>query len=117
MTAKIVIASANRLIEVRHPCLSRRRMAEISVPAWPMPIHQTKLMIAKPQPTGMLTPQIPVPFSSSQVTAIPSIPMRRKPSETTTNQAMGCGLVRTTPLILSVIDPNVWPGSMSGGVT
>ena len=25
--------------------------------------------------------------------------------------------VRTTPAILSVIDPNVWPGSMSGGVT
>jgi hypothetical protein len=36
-------------------------MAEIRVPAWPMPIHQTKLMIAKPQPTGTLTPQIPVP--------------------------------------------------------
>ena len=31
-------------------------MAEISVPACPMPIHHTKLMMSKPQPTGMLTP-------------------------------------------------------------
>ena len=64
MTAKIVIASAKRLIDVRQSCLSSSRIAEISVPAWPMPIHQTKLMIAKPQPTGMLTPQMPVPLSS-----------------------------------------------------
>src|SRR5580704_15569293 len=48
MTAKIVIASANRLIEVRHFWCSRRRIAEISVPAWPIPIHQTKLTMANP---------------------------------------------------------------------
>jgi hypothetical protein len=65
MTAKIVIASAKRLIDVRQPCLRSSRIAEMSVPAWPMPIHQTKLMIAKPQPTGMLMPQIPVPLISS----------------------------------------------------
>ena len=39
-------------------------MAEISVPAWPMPIHQTKLTMAKPQPTGMLMPQMPTPFTN-----------------------------------------------------
>ena len=37
-------------------------MAEISVPAWPMPIHHTKLMIAKPQATGTLMPQMPTPM-------------------------------------------------------
>ena len=63
-TAKSVIASAKRLIEVRHCWRSSSRIAEISVPAWPMPIHQTKLMIAKPQPTGMLMPQIPMPLNS-----------------------------------------------------
>ena len=63
-TANSVIASAKRLIEVRHVCLSSSRIAEISVPAWPMPIHHTKLMIAKPQPTGMLMPQMPTPFST-----------------------------------------------------
>ena len=61
-TAKIVMASAKRLIEVRHFCRSSSRMAEISVPAWPMPIHQTKLMMSNAQPTGMLLPQIPTPF-------------------------------------------------------
>src|SRR2546430_6933964 len=51
ITAKIVIASANRLMLVRHFCWKRRRMALISVPACPIPIHQTKLMMPKAQPT------------------------------------------------------------------
>jgi hypothetical protein len=62
-TAKSVIASANRLIDVRHCWRRSNRMAEISVPAWPMPIHQTKLVMSKAQPTGMLLPQIPMPFT------------------------------------------------------
>ena len=52
MTAKIVIASANRLIDVRHFCRNRKRIAEISVPAWPIPIQNTKLTMGQPQPTG-----------------------------------------------------------------
>ena len=36
-------------------------MAEINVPAWPMPIQKTRLMIAMPQTTGTLMPQIPTP--------------------------------------------------------
>ncbi len=60
-TANSVMASAKRLIELRQLCFSSRRMAEISVPAWPMPIHQTKLMMAKPQATGISMPQIPTP--------------------------------------------------------
>ena len=63
-TANSVIASAKRLIEVRHSWRSSSRIAEISVPAWPIPIHQTKLMMSKPQPTGMLMPQIPIPVVS-----------------------------------------------------
>ena len=114
MTAKIVMPSAKRLIDVRQPCLSSSRIAEISVPAWPMPIHQTKLMIAKPQPTGWLTPQMPVPLISSQVTAIPSTPMIMKPMDTTMNHVSGVWLLRTTLPILSLIEPSVWPGSMSG---
>ena len=31
------------------------------MPAWPIPIHQTKLVIAKPHATGTLMPQIPTP--------------------------------------------------------
>src|SRR6266851_2544643 len=61
-TANNVIASANRLIDVRHVCLSSSRIAEISVPAWPMPIHQTKFVMSNAQPTGTLLPQMPMPF-------------------------------------------------------
>ena len=46
-TAKIVIASAKRLIPVRHFCRKRKRIAEISVPAWPIPTQKTKLMIVE----------------------------------------------------------------------
>src|SRR5580698_8846775 len=66
-TAKIVIASAKRLIELRQPCLNSSRIAEISVPAWPIPIHHTKLMMAKPHAPGIVTPQIPTPFKNNQV--------------------------------------------------
>ena len=61
ITAKIVIASAARLMPVRHFCRKRNRMAEISVPAWPMPIQKTKLVMSKAQATGMLLPQTPMP--------------------------------------------------------
>src|SRR5689334_5124915 len=61
MTANKVIASAKRLMELRHVCFNSNKIAEMKVPAWPIPIHQTKLTMAKPQPTGMLMPQIPTP--------------------------------------------------------
>ncbi len=36
----------------------------MSVPACPIPIHHTKLTIAKPHATGTFTPQMPMPASS-----------------------------------------------------
>jgi len=85
MTANSVIASAKRLMLVRHFCWKRRRMALISVPAWPIPIHQTKLMIPNAQPTGMLLPHIPMPFATVIVipensTPVPARPMRNSAS-------------------------------------
>src|SRR5689334_19562291 len=56
MTAKIVMASAERLIAVRQRCRKRWRMAEMSVPACPMPIQNTKLVMSTAQPTGWLSP-------------------------------------------------------------
>ena len=53
-TANSVMASAKRLMELRHDCRNSKRIAEISVPAWPMPIHHTKLTMAKPQPMGIV---------------------------------------------------------------
>ena len=52
-TANKVMASAKRLMELRQCWLSSSRIAEISVPAWPIPIHQTKFVIAKPHITGV----------------------------------------------------------------
>ena len=112
-TAKIVMASAKRLIELRHPCLNSSRMAEISVPACPMPIHHTKLMIAKPHATGCVTAQMPVPFRNSQVTATSSMVA---PAPATPNRAShpsGVVGVSTIPAIFSVIDRNVCPGAIT----
>jgi hypothetical protein len=66
MTAKIVIASAERLMDVRHFCRNKKRIALINVPAWPMPTQNTKLTIAQPQPTGLFKPQTPTPSQKSQ---------------------------------------------------
>ena len=61
ITAKIVIASAKRLMLVRHFCRKRKRMAEISVPACPMPIQNTKFVMSNAQPTGRLRFHTPTP--------------------------------------------------------
>src|SRR6266702_8468478 len=61
MTAKRVIASAERLIEVRHFCRSKNKIADMSVPACPIPIQKTKLVMSQAHPSGMLFPQVPTP--------------------------------------------------------
>ena len=61
MTAKMVIASAKRLMPVRHFWRNRNRMALISVPAWPMPTQNTKLVMSNAHITGLLRPQTPTP--------------------------------------------------------
>ena len=115
-TAKSVIASAKRLIDVRHCCRNSSRIAEISVPAWPMPIHQTKLMMSNAQPTGMLLPQMPMPVSSSLPMVMFSTISSRNAMAKPKNQPIGVCFVRTVWLIVSVTDSNVCPGSMTAGV-
>ena len=65
MTAKIVIASAERLMLMRQFWRNRKRMAEISVPAWPIPIQQTKFVMSHAQPTVFELPQTPMPVVTS----------------------------------------------------
>ena len=71
ITAKMVIASAARLIEVRQVWRKRKRIAEMSVPACPMPTQNTKLVMSHAQPTGWLRPQMPIPSQNSHDTAMP----------------------------------------------
>ncbi len=97
-TAKIVIASANRLIEVRHCWRRRSKTAEISVPAWPMPTHHTKLTMSQPQATGMLMPQMPMPLRKSQPTETKNRFRRAKATPNAGNHHLGV-LARTTALI------------------
>ena len=89
-TAKRVMASANRLIELRHCCRSKRRIAEISVPACPIPIHHTKLMISQPHITGLLMPQTPTPRYSSQVIESPISCSKPNPIPNTMYQGRVC---------------------------
>ena len=113
ITAKIVMASAKRLMELRQPCLNSSRIAEISVPAWPMPIHQTKLMMANPQATGCVMAQMPTPFRNSQVTATSSIVAPPPATVKSANQPIGVCGVSTMRAIFSVIDRKVWPGAIT----
>src|SRR6266568_4866809 len=112
-TAKIVIASANRLIELRQPCLNNSRIAEINVPAWPIPIHQTKLIIANPQATGCVIPQMPTPTRNSQHTAVSSMVATAPATPKKANQPSGVCGVSTMREIFSVTDLKVWPGPIT----
>ena len=42
---RTVITSADRVMARRHSALHRRRMAEMSVPAWLMPMKKTKFVM------------------------------------------------------------------------
>src|SRR6516165_6276938 len=62
ISEKTVITSAHRVTGRRQVALTRRRIAEISVPAWLMPIQNTKLVMSNAQNTGQLRPQTPMPW-------------------------------------------------------
>src|ERR1035437_6060793 len=63
-TANSVIASAERLIDVLHFWRNRNRIAEISVPAWPIPIQNTKFVMSHAHPMGRLLPHTPIPVDT-----------------------------------------------------
>ena len=106
-TANSVIASAKRLMEFRHRWFSKSRIAEISVPAWPIPIHHTKFVMAKPHITGTRMPHTPTPFASSTATESRNRNSRASPTPKPANQNSGVFFVRTTVEIWSVTVPNV----------
>ena len=66
--------------------------------------------MAKPQPTGMLTPQMPVPLSSSHVMASRNIDITPKASTNPTSHPGRNPGRSTADVILSVIEPNECPG-------
>src|SRR5262245_59184338 len=101
-TANRVIASANRLIDVRHCWCNSNSTAEINVPACPMPTHQTKFTIANPHATGMFTPQMPIPTTNRYPTAYSNNMNNANDIANPAYQPRGVGRVNTMELILSV---------------
>ena len=58
------MTSAQRVTGRRHPAFTSRRMAEISVPAWLMPIQNTKFVRYRAQNVGQRLPLTPMPYHS-----------------------------------------------------
>ncbi len=104
ITAKIVIASAKRLILVRQFWRNRNRIAEISVPAWPIPTQNTKLTIGKPQKTGLLFPQMPTPVKIKYPISAPNIPAMDDAMPNAMYHASGVSRLSAMSVTLSVID-------------
>ncbi len=62
-SATTVMNSAIRVMGVRHPALLTRRIAEMSVPAWLIPMKKTKLVMYRPHMTLFNVGAIPVTLS------------------------------------------------------
>jgi len=58
-----VIVSVIREIDVRQRCSSRYKIAEMNVPAWPIPTQKTKFVMSKAHPTLLLRPHTPIPVA------------------------------------------------------
>ena len=63
--------------------------------------------MAKPQPIGMLMPQMPTPRANKYAMANNIIMVSKKATPKPKNQPLEVGRVRTIELILSVTVPNV----------
>lgn len=92
-------------------------MAEISVPAWPIPTHHTKLMIAQPHPTGLFSPQIPVPSQMRYPMDASNNPSRALAGNINKYHALGVGR-RLTSVTRWVILAKSWsPFTRAGSGT
>jgi len=93
-------------LAVRHFCLKRNRIAEINVPAWPMPTQNTKLTIGYPHITGLLLPQTPTPVTKRYPMRMPSIDINENEIANAIHQDFG-GFAASLPLRISfVTSPN-----------
>src|SRR6218665_1350704 len=52
-------------MDILHFWRKSNKMAEIKVPAWPMPTHQTKLVMSHAHPTVLFNPHTPIPSHST----------------------------------------------------
>src|SRR6218665_2991839 len=66
-------------MDILHFWRKSNKMAEIKVPAWPMPTHQTKLVMSHAHPTVLFNPHTPIPSHSTTHTQ--KNPPRRSSTE------------------------------------
>src|SRR5258708_29185685 len=102
MRAEIVMASAAGLVAVLHGGRRRRRMAMMSVPAWPIPTKNTKFVMSQAQTTGCMFPQMPMPVQKSQPMLMPRMPSMLTASAKATYQPMGGRVASGTRRMASV---------------
>ena len=98
------MVSANLLMAFLQFCLNKCKIAEINVPAWPIPTHQTKLIIAHPQKTGLLIPHTPVPSQIKKPTLPIKIARREREKPNNNHHWIGVFFCSGTPAISSVIE-------------
>src|SRR5579871_1086892 len=70
-------------------------------------------MMAKPQAPGIVTPQMPTPFRTSQVRPITRPVTKPDATSKPPNQPSGVFDVSTMPAIFCVTDLKLWPGAMT----
>src|SRR6218665_4049829 len=82
-------------MDILHFWRKSNKMAEIKVPAWPMPTHQTKLVMSHAHPTVFFIPHTPIP--SPPTTKTKKNPPRRSstkkpkaPHQSGTGRASTC---------------------------
>ena len=83
----------------------------MNVPACPMPIHQTKLTMAKPQATGMLIPHTPTPRISTQESDARRTMTPANAARKPIHQKREWGLSSGRSLICRVTEASVCPGA------
>src|SRR5208337_936932 len=113
-TAKRVMASAARLRLDRHFWRNRKRIAEIKVPACPIPTQNTNVPMGRPQPTVWFMPQMPSPVEMTY--AVQSAPIKPTVPQTRNASHHQSGAGRSTsPQTRSLIEPKSWLPSTGGG--
>src|SRR6266852_7617452 len=89
-------------MEVRHFARNRYRTAEIRVPAWPMPIQNTKVVMYIAHIWGVRLPAAPIPTQICQAqAAAPAARMRTTRQSQAKYFSPGMPMVRRTSRLTS----------------
>ena len=99
-----------RLVAERHGERVRKNSAETIVPPLASAIHHTYSAIAKPQATGMLTPQMPTPLMNSKANCTTKVSSSAIPRAKPTHHQRGAPGRNTRLLTCSLSERKVTPG-------